>query len=247
MDYLSLFSGACGGDLAMQHLLGFRCLGYVEIENYCQKVVRQRIEDGLLDPAPIFGDIRKFISEGYAESYKGMVDVITGGFPCQDISVANAGGYGITGESSKLWFSMADTIRIIRPEWVFVENSPGLLVRGLESMLSDLAQTGYDARWHCISASSLGAFHKRERFWLVAHSHSIGLQRGNKDKIRLQWWRQDFGVKALVSNIPFPEVSDPHAFGSNDGLAHRVERTRAIGNGQVPIVAATAWRILSGE
>ena len=88
MNYLSLFSGACGGDLGCQHLLGWNCKGYVEYEEYCQKVIRQRQKDGLLDAAPIFGDIRKFISEGYAESYKGMVDVVSGGWPCQPHSVA---------------------------------------------------------------------------------------------------------------------------------------------------------------
>ena len=88
MRYLSLFSGAGGGDLAMQHLLGFRCVGYVEYENFCQRLLKQRIADGLLDTAPIFSDIRDFNREGYAESYQEMVDLITGGFPCQPFSVA---------------------------------------------------------------------------------------------------------------------------------------------------------------
>lgn len=83
----SLFSGAGGGLLATKHLLGFKTIGYVEIEPYCQAILAQRIDDGHLDPAPIFRDIRQFISKGYAEAYKGMVDVITTGPPCQPFSV----------------------------------------------------------------------------------------------------------------------------------------------------------------
>jgi len=81
LKYLSLFSGAAGGDLGLQHLLGFQCIGYVEYEEYCQKVLMQRIKDGCLDAAPIFGDIRNFNSGGFAGSYAGMVDLITAGFP----------------------------------------------------------------------------------------------------------------------------------------------------------------------
>ena len=98
MRELSLFSGA-GGGLLGSKLLGWTCVGYVENNEYCQKVLKQRIADGILDAAPIFGDIRKFISEGYARSYQGMVDVVTGGFPCQDISIAGSGA-GIDGKSS---------------------------------------------------------------------------------------------------------------------------------------------------
>src|SRR3990167_11503320 len=87
MNELSLFTGAGGGVLGSK-LLGHRIIGYVEYEPYCQEILKQRIADGILDAAPIFGDIRKFISEGYAESYQGMVDVVTAGFPCQSFSVA---------------------------------------------------------------------------------------------------------------------------------------------------------------
>ena len=106
MNELSLFSGAGGGLLGTM-LLGFRPIGYVEIDDYCQRVIAARIRDGILPDAPIFGDIKTFISDGYAASYTGLVDVITGGFPCQDISCAGS-GKGITGERSGLWKSMAD-------------------------------------------------------------------------------------------------------------------------------------------
>ncbi len=100
MRELSLFTGAGGGLLGTK-LLGWEHIGYVEINDYCQEIIRQRIKDGILDEAPIFGDIKTFISEGYADAYKGMVDAITGGFPCQDISSAGPGG-GIEAERSGL-------------------------------------------------------------------------------------------------------------------------------------------------
>lgn len=174
LTYLSLFSGGMGGDLAMQHLLGMRCLGYVEIEEYCQKLIRQRQEDGLIDRAPIFTDIRAFVSDGYAASYTGMVDLITGGFPCQDISCAGK-GKGITGERSGLWKEMAETIRIVRPRFCYLENSPMLTLRGLDVVLGDLAEMGYDAEWCVLGAVDAGAPHKRERIWIMAHTHGRGL------------------------------------------------------------------------
>jgi DNA (cytosine-5)-methyltransferase 1 len=170
MNYLSLFTGAGGGDLAFQHLLdGFRCVGYVEYEEYCQKVIAQRIKDGLLDEAPIFGDIRVFNREGYSEAYQGMVELITGGFPCQDISCAGKGA-GIHGERSGLWFEMRDTIRIIRPRYVFIENVPMLLIRGFEYVIGALFEMGYDAKWGIVSAADVGACHLRKRLWVVANA-----------------------------------------------------------------------------
>ena len=165
MRYLSLFSGAGGGDLAEQHLLGMKCMGYVEYDDYCQKVIKQRIADGFLDTAPIFGDIRTFISDGYAESYKGMVDLITGGPPCQPFSVAGKS----RGESDErnMWPATRRAIGIIRPRHVFLENVPGLLVhRYVRRIFGDLAQMGYDARWGIVGADDVGAPHRRKRLWI---------------------------------------------------------------------------------
>ncbi len=125
MNYLSLFSGAGGGDLAMQHLLGFKCRGYVDYEPYCQKVIRQRIADGFLHAAPVFGDVREFISGGYAGAYTGMVDLIVAGFPCQPFSVA--GKRGGEADERNMWPPTIEAVRIIRPHVVWLENVPGLL------------------------------------------------------------------------------------------------------------------------
>jgi DNA (cytosine-5)-methyltransferase 1 len=171
MRELSLFSGAGGGLLASKYFLKWKTIGYVEYENYCQKVIRQRIKDGLLDAAPIFGDIRKFISEGYAESYKGMVDVITGGFPCQPFSVAGKGE--AENDPRNKWPETRDCIDIIRPRFAYLENVPNLLNKPyIRRIYGDLAEIGYNARWMCLSAAQVGALHKRDRLWIVAYSVS---------------------------------------------------------------------------
>jgi len=177
MNYLSLFTGAGGGDLGMQHLLGFRCRGYVEYEPYCQEVIKARIKDGLLDSAPIFGDIRAFNAEGYAGAYQGMVDLITGGFPCQPFSVA--GKQLGADDPRNMWPATLEAIRIIRPRYAFLENVPGLLVSGyFHRIIGDLAESGLDARWKVISAAEVGAPHKRDRVWILAHSIDRGSQDG---------------------------------------------------------------------
>jgi DNA (cytosine-5)-methyltransferase 1 len=166
---LSLFSGAGGGLLATKHLLGWETVGYVEIDEYCQAVLAQRIKDGYLDSAPIFGDITQFIEEGYAEAYQGMVDVITAGFPCQPFSVA---GKGLAeADERNQWPNTIECIRLVRPRFVFLENVPGLLTHEyIRHIYGTLAEVGYDSRWDCISAAHCGANHKRLRWWLVAHS-----------------------------------------------------------------------------
>jgi DNA (cytosine-5)-methyltransferase 1 len=164
MRELSLFSGAGGGLLATKYLLGWECKGYVEYDNYCQKVIEQRIKDGLLDAAPIFGDINSFIAEGYAESYSGMVDVITSGFPCQEFSVAGKRA-GEKGSRNK-WPETRDTIGIVRPRFVLLENVPGLLsFPYVWTILSEITEMGYDCRWGIVGADDAGAPHRRKRWW----------------------------------------------------------------------------------
>jgi DNA (cytosine-5)-methyltransferase 1 len=183
MYELSLFSGAGGGLLATKWLLGWTCVGYVEIDDYCQQVLAQRIKDGLLDNAPIYSDIGTFIDEGYAKEYEGMVDVITGGFPCQPFSAAgkNKGEH----DSRNQWPNTLKTISVVRPKFIYLENVPNLLVHEyVRTIFGNLAEIGYDARWDCISAQNCGANHKRLRWWLVAYTGSQQHERNSKKK---QW------------------------------------------------------------
>ena len=155
----SLFSGIGGIELGFERAGGFETAWFVECEPYAQAVLRKHWPN-----VPIYGDIREIDFTTLPK-----VDILTGGFPCQDIS--NAGKRkGITGERSGLWKEYLRAICEIRPKIVFVENVAALVNRGLDVVLRDLAQAGYDAEWFCLSAADVGAPHKRQRIWIIAHS-----------------------------------------------------------------------------
>ena len=162
MNELALFAGAGGGILA-GHLLGWRTVAAVEIEDYPRRVLLQRQADGFLPRFPIWDDIRTFDGK----PWRGKVDVVTGGFPCQDISAAGK-GVGLDGERSGLWGEMARVICEVRPSYAFIENSPMLTIRGLDRVLCDLAKMGFDAQWGVLGAADVGAKHQRDRIWFVA-------------------------------------------------------------------------------
>lgn len=306
LNELALFAGAGGGILG-SYLLGWNTVCAVERDAYAAQVLAQRQNDGILPAFPIWSDIATFDGRPWA----GIVDVISGGFPCQDISSAGKGA-GIDGERSGLWSEMARIISEIRPRFVFVENSPMLISRGLTRVISDLAKMGYDAEWTRLSASNLGAPHQRDRIWIVAYTKSLGFyQEGlsvrekseksvpginsedvgnsrserfiprrnnnceydgnvtcttsensaalsNTTSIRLQRQGQSWFACDPAEN---PEGQTDrtfyecvgHIWGIEsrlgrvaNGVAHRVDRLKAIGNGQVPIVAKSAFRILGG-
>lgn len=170
MNELSLFTGA-GGGLLGTHLLGWRPIGYVEWNDYCQRVIAQRIADGILPAAPIFTDVREFVQSGAATEYRGFADVVTGGFPCQPFSVA--GKRAGADDPRNMWPATIATIRAVRPGFAFLENVPGLVTSGyFGTILADLAQSGYDARWRILSAAEVGAPHKRDRLWILAADSS---------------------------------------------------------------------------
>ena len=170
---LALFAGAGGGILG-GHLLGWRTICAVEWEPYAASVLLARQNDGVLPPFPIWDDVQTFDGR----PWRGRVDVVSGGFPCQDISAAGKGA-GITGEKSGMWFHMARIVGEVRPEYVFVENSPMLTTRGLGTVLGDLASLGYDARWGVLGAADVGAPHQRDRIWIVAHAQCQRLEGHN--------------------------------------------------------------------
>jgi DNA (cytosine-5)-methyltransferase 1 len=149
-------------------MLGWRTICAVEWEPYAASVLAARQNDGLLPPFPIWDDVRTFDGR----PWRGCVDVVSGGFPCQDISVAGNGA-GIDGARSGMWTNMARIVGEVQPRYVFVENSPALLTRGLGRVLGDLAALGYDCRWTVLGAADVGAPHQRDRFWLVAHADGV--------------------------------------------------------------------------
>lgn len=160
MKVLDLFSGIGGFSLGLGWA-GFETVAFCEIEPYAQNVLKKHWPS-----LPIHEDVKKL----NGNDYKG-IDIITGGFPCQDIS--NAGTKeGIKGERSGLWFELCRIISEARPRYAIMENVSALLHRGLSTVLSDLAKIGYDCQWHCIPASYVGAYHQRDRIWIIAYPHS---------------------------------------------------------------------------
>lgn len=269
MNELHLFAGAGGGILAGQ-LRGNRCVCVVEREPYAQAVLVARQDDGTFPPFPIWDDVRTFDGR----PWRGIADVVCGGFPCQDISVAG-GGDGLDGERSGLWAEMARIIREVQPCRVEVENSPMLTSRGLGRVLGDLAAMGFDAEWGVVSAADAGAPHLRERIWIVAYANGLrelqptGSERDERDGAGNSREEVADAVREreqrIVSRITDPqdrkessERSDrsrSYGFGRwpveprvgrvVNGMAHRAHRIKALGNGQVPRVAAAAFSILS--
>ena len=238
MNELSLFSGAGGGCLGSK-ILGHRLIGYVENEPYCQEVLKQRIADGILDAAPIYGDIRRFISDGYAEAYADMVDLLSGGFPCQPFSVAGKQ----QGESDprNMWPSTIECIRIIRPRFAFLENVPGILAdKYMGRIFGDLAESGYSFRWTCLGADDVGANHRRKRLWILAYSQVTNDSQQDR-KINSRWET----VKGREAEIRVEfggcreNVADPRG--------NRLERPEFFGNEQrngnniKPFVSNKSW------
>ena len=175
MNELALFAGAGGGILGGK-LLGWTTVCACELDEYARRVLIARQNDGSLPPFPIWEDVRTFDGN----PWRGVVDIVTGGFPCQDISAAGKGA-GIDGAKSGMWHHMARIIREVGPRYVLVENSPMLTSRGLGRVVGDLASLGYDARWGVLGARDAGAPHKRERIWIVAHAQGFG-QREQTDR-----------------------------------------------------------------
>ena len=287
---MALFAGAGGGILG-GHLLGWKTVCAVEWEPYPACVLVARQNDKILPPFPIWDDVQTFDGK----PWRGLVDVVSGGFPCQDISAAG-GGAGIDGARSGMWREMARIVGEVRPRLVFVENSPMLVGRGAAVVISDLAKMGYDCQWCIVSASDCGAPHQRDRFWLLAHTNDYeycanGEQKGKEDGIQgecrkkglaRQSCRTSYDTEILADSMcNGPQgigkewgtegssglrsgarsnqkqrlqsgskfggwwASEPDVGRVADGVAARVDRLKAIGNGQVPLCAATAWRLLA--
>ena len=261
MRYISLFSGIGALDLAVRSVLGAETEAYVEIDGFCQKVLRARMKDGYLEKAEIFGDVRKFKWE--------KTDMVVGGFPCQPFSLAGER----KGESDdrNMWPDTLRVIRMARPEYVFLENVPGLLSGDGEgrqpyvyTVLRDLAEEGFDAEWEIIGADDAGASHRRKRWFCFAYrkladSNSSGyIHRESEidsDKRRIDALSDTSHSCDEISERSFnyppgpsdssgweyllsimPEVEPAFCRISDDGeKLHRMDRLKALGN-------AVAWQ-----
>ena len=163
LNGLDLFSGIGGITLALSEWV--RPTAYCEIDPYAQGVLLSRMSEGQLPKAPIWDDIASLRGRDLPE-----IDIIYGGFPCQDISVAGR-GKGLVGERSGLFFEIMRLISEIRPAFLFLENVPAITTRGLGEVTAEITKAGYDCRWITLSAAEIGANHKRDRWWLLAYSN----------------------------------------------------------------------------
>jgi len=226
MTHGSLFSGIGGFEQAAQWV-GIHTLWSCEIASYPRRILEK-----VFPKTTKHEDIKQLSNPGY-------VDVISGGFPCQDISLAG-GGVGIYGSRSGLWCEMYRIIREVRPRYVIIENSTALLFRGFERVLCDLSEIGYDAEWQCISNYAFGYPHKRERLYLIAYSNKIGLQGdvckcGSINSIFKQWTSDtSVGYTCAKRILEIPAHSTVR---NDDGFPNWSHRVGSIGNAVNPTVA----------
>ena len=177
LNVLDLFSGIGGFSLGLERTGGFQTVAFCEIEPFCRSVINKHWPG-----VPVYDDVKTLDAARLAAD--GIsVDVLCGGFPCQDISTAGRGA-GLSGERSGLWWEFYRLIQEIRPQYALIENVSALRSRGLDEVLGALAAIGYDAEWHCIPASAVGAPHRRDRVWIVAHPQSHG---GDGSIFASQW------------------------------------------------------------
>ena len=220
LNELALFAGAGGGILG-GHLLGWRTVCAVEFAAYPRSVLLARQRDGMLPRFPIWDDVTTFDGN----PWRGRVDVVSGGFPCQDISVAGK-GEGLSGERSGLWSEMARIISEVQPRFAFVENSPMLTSRGLGVVLGDLSQMGYNCEWGVVGADDAGAPHRRDRIWILAYARVYGSQATEQDgcdrtkgsgpnpiRIRVE------GCRATEGQHPIGQLANANVFGCLHGQA----------------------------
>ena len=249
----SLFSGIGGLELGLEAATNARTLWQVEKEPFCREVLAKHYPE-----ATRYDDVCTVGAHNLAP-----VDVICGGFPCQDLSYAGKGA-GLAGERSGLWREYRRIVGELRPRYVFVENVSALLARGLGTVLGDLSSLGYDAVWTTLRASDVGAPHRRERLFILAYAASQGLQgavrrepsdaprcAGREESVRREpaVVRESDGLPPLVDNARWPaglgepqhEWEPPRVEGRFPAHSNRL---KALGNAVVPQVAMLAWRVL---
>lgn len=216
LNGLDLFSGIAGNSLGLGKYI--RPIAYCERDRHAQSVLLSRMGDGSLAPAPIWDDISTLTRD----LFDCKIDIIVGGFPCQDISVAGKGA-GLEGERSGLFYEIMRLAKEIKPAFLFLENVPAIRTRGLDRVIEELTEAGYDCRWTMLSAAEVGAPHKRERWFCLArrrmsdtdqqHDQSVPRSLGEtQGEERQQIGRNGFncqGPEMAYSNRERLEIKQP--------------------------------------
>lgn len=259
---MHLFAGA-GGGLLCDRILGHEPIIAVEWEPYACKVLRQRAEEGWFPCLRVWeGDVRLFDPS----EYTGIVDILHAGFPCTDISTAGKqAGLGIDTRSG-LYREALRVARILRPKFIYLENVAAIITNGVGTVIGDLAALGYDCKWICLRASDCGASHERDRWWLLGHTNDyikstsaiddeaqVMQSDEEEDLSDSNGARFEEGELSIGTQQEYTRYSCnswwetcPDLPGVANGLANQSHRLKAIGNGQVPLQAAVAWKLLGG-
>jgi DNA (cytosine-5)-methyltransferase 1 len=253
LNELSLFSGY-GGFSAGLRLAGLevRTIGYVEIDPYCQQLLRARIRDGFLDWAPIITDIRAADFRPMA----GLVDIITAGFPCQPHSTSRTTATPGASDKRNLWPSTLRTVSQVAPRVLLLENVAGILFNGYAgTVVGQLSELGYDCRWGVVSAAAVGAPHLRRRWWCLAHS--TGSRWTGRVELGETTWSEyqamgrdeqpfsyggNWSMACPIHDRPRWWEVEPALGRVADGPTNRVGQLRALGNGVIPAVVAEFLR-----
>lgn len=230
LKVLDLFSGIGGFSLGLERA-GMQTVAFCEIDKKAQQVLRKHWPD-----VPVFDDVTTLKGDQI-----GTVDVICGGFPCQDISLAGKGA-GLEGARSGLWWQFHRLIKEIKPSWVIAENVSALRSRGLDTVLRSLAEIGYDAEWHCIPASAVGAPHQRDRIWIVAYPNSNDGRHGRSPITSDGQTRVEFGR----SGERFIEPNSSQTMAYTDVIGTQVSTEGQYPSQQVLRGSSEAWRATVG-
>ena len=265
MTHLDLFSGIGGFALAARWS-GLETTAFCENDPYCERVLRKNFPG-----VPIHDDIQTLDGTQFKDIY-----LITGGFPCQDISIAGKGA-GIDGQRSGLWTELHRIIGEVRPRYALIENVPALTFRGGTRVIGDLAEIGYDCEWQIVGADDVGAPHRRKRIWIVAYSKSAGCQtwssnrmgteHGSRRNERLppgasgtpetlaysnstgckeQWRSISDGEEQPAAECRGRWLPEPNLGRVAHGIPKRVDRLRGLGNAIAPQVAYEIIHAMQG-
>lgn len=239
MKSLHLFAGIGGCALGFQRA-GITPTALVEIDGWRRSVLKRHWPD-----AQIHDDVQTFRGDMLEQP----VDIITGGFPCQDISYANRTATGLEGSRSRLWYEQLRIVDEVRPRYVLTENSSALRSRGLDTVLRGLDAIGYDAERHCIPASFLGAWHKRDRVWLLAYARGVVRCEGLTEGPLLRQSDLSQPLAGVPAQWPGRSGLPASRFCRTvDGVPERTQRLQALGNSvYTPIPEMTARIILQRE
>lgn len=269
MNGLAVCAGVGGLELGVSLAVpGYKTVCYIEREAFCAATLVARMEDKTLDSAPVWDDLTTFDGNPWC----GTVDLVAGGFPCQPWSVA--GKRQGTADDRWIWDDFQRVVGEIQPAFVFIENVPGLVGKGLRIVWQDLRRLGYDVQAGLFSAAEVGAPHRRQRLFVLAHGHGHGrfgagvyLQPGGSQQNCDGVAGKGEGVGDAACELPhwpwspgsgrWAEPANASLVGRHavepairrvvDGDADRMDRLRALGNGVVPLVVAHAFRTLAAR